>query len=138
MDAATIRSVFGVDPPLSVLKNLLLDEEPKKKQRLFVKKESPLVRESSLSSTPTDMNSNDGYDSELRSERSGSSLREIAIMQGIKKSGRRLRKFRKIKRSGFDYIRKKKKPTKPEEENISVVKKKLVSSSSYNPMKIQY
>ena len=149
LDAATIRSVFGLSPPPLSTKSK--DEESatktksvkKEKKALPVnnnnKNEKLLRRElllqrdspnfSSVSSTPTDFIYNDEYDSEIRSERSGSSLRELAIMHEIKKSGRRLRKIRKF-RSGFDYIRKKKK-AKTEEELLNTVKRKLVSENSF-------
>ncbi|XP_068250214.1 uncharacterized protein [Palaemon carinicauda] len=107
-DAATIKSVFGFDIPPHILKK----NEGKKGKKVIKKvekdkKEEPR-KEESCTSTPIGSvlaAGEEDDDSELRSERSESVLGESSVSHVPKRVRRKFRKFR----SGFDYIRKKKK-----------------------------
>ncbi|RXG61147.1 BCL-6 corepressor [Armadillidium vulgare] len=148
LDAATIKAVFGADSSSIVLpskqtsnnstKSKITNSNKKYLQPDVKRKDfkeitfsnnshtqSPIPSSISQSSTPVHFlfNDNDDDDSEIRSERSETTVQELVIMQGIRKSRKKLRKFRKF-RSGFDYIRKKKK-TKTEEELLQTVKKRM-------------
>lgn len=114
-DAATLKSVFGSDIPPHLLKKVeeiktkkqLKKAQKKEAARAVVKEDgSPVV--GSRASTPAGSLVPPGEeedDSEMRSERSESVLGESPAPQAIKRQRRKFRKFR----SGFDYIRKKKK-----------------------------
>ncbi|KAK3887233.1 hypothetical protein Pcinc_008656 [Petrolisthes cinctipes] len=119
-DAATVRSVFGSDIPPHLVKKV--EESKARKQVKKEKKEDgkgsvkdetspvPISRASTPAGSVLAAGDDDD-DSELRSERSESVLGESSVPQTAKKARRKFRKFR----SGFDYIRKKKK-VKPDDE----------------------
>lgn len=131
-DAATVRSVFGSDIPPHLIKKV---EESKAKKHVkkekkedgkgSVKDETSPVPVSRASTPAGSMvaQGDDDDDSELRSERSESVLGESSAPQTAKKARRKFRKFR----SGFDYIRKKKK-VKPDDE-ATPSRKRIVSIS---------
>lgn len=119
-DAATVRSVFGADIPPHLLKKAELKKAKKTLLKKGGKKDEGKAKEDS-SPVPVSRASTPGGslqaagdeddDSELRSERSESVLGESSAPSVTKKARRKFRKFR----SGFDYIRKKKK-VKPDDE----------------------
>ncbi|MPC36750.1 BCL-6 corepressor [Portunus trituberculatus] len=114
-DAATLKSVFGSDIPPHLLKKVeeiktkkQLKKAQKKEEAKVGTKEDGSPVPGSRASTPAGSLMAPGEeddDSELRSERSGSVLGESSVPQATKRAKRKFRKFR----SGFDYIRKKKK-----------------------------
>lgn len=114
-DAATLKSVFGSDIPPHLLKKVeeiktkkQLKKAQKKEETKVGTKEDGSPVPGSRASTPAGSLMAPGEeddDSELRSERSGSVLGESSAPQATKRAKRKFRKFR----SGFDYIRKKKK-----------------------------
>ncbi|KAK7075562.1 hypothetical protein SK128_026948, partial [Halocaridina rubra] len=111
-DAATVKSVFGFDIPPHILKKKEVKQTKKvikksEKKDGSKKEESPSVP-ISRASTPAGSvlaGGEEDDDSELRSERSESVLGESSVSLVPKRVKRKFRKFR----SGFDYIRKKKK-----------------------------
>ncbi|KAG7175879.1 BCL-6 corepressor-like [Homarus americanus] len=120
-DAATVKSVFGTDIPPHLVKKaeakkskkILKKAEKKDDIKLPVKDESspvPVSRASTPGGSVLAQGDEDD-DSELRSERSESVLGESSVPRAAKRVRRKFRKFR----SGFDYIRKKKK-VKPDDE----------------------
>ena len=131
-DAATLKSVFGTDIPPHLLKKVeeiktkkQLKKAQKKEEAKAVAKEDGSPVAVSRASTPAGSLMAPGEeddDSELRSERSGSALGESSAPQATKRARRKFRKFR----SGFDYIRKKKKVKVDDDSTPS--RKRIVST----------
>lgn len=120
-DAATVKSVFGTDIPPHLIKKAEAKKAKKPLKKAEKKDEVKTLAKGEGSPVPVSRAStpggsviaqgDDDEDSELRSERSESVLGELSVPRAAKRVRRKFRKFR----SGFDYIRKKKK-VKPDDE----------------------